>query len=317
MPFALAFDSSGYRFRFVGQRFATSDQSTLRTVLKYKKLSDEEAGSPVRSKRIKLKPSKSKPRKKFIQIPKYPTSEEELARHVQTVFSGDLEEMLDDSICDVNEAQNCSDGMTKKLERHPALVLNADYQPLRMLPLSLWSWQNAVKAVLGGKAVVVETYPDVFVRAVSINMPVPSVIALRDYAPTGRAKPAFTRRNVFLRDGYRCQYCSGLFRTSDLSLDHVEPRCFGGKLTWENTVTSCKKCNGRKGCLRPSELYTVGMTLQTNPRCPSLYQLAANANKFVPRRVHPTWAPFLGIDMEGANDSTGPSSHSGPSLPCP
>ena len=60
-------------------------------------------------------------------------------------------------------------------------------QPLRMLPLSLWSWQNAVKAVLGGKAVVVETYPDVFVRAVSINMPVPSVIALRDYAPTGRA----------------------------------------------------------------------------------------------------------------------------------
>lgn len=44
--------------------------------------------------------------------------------------------------------------------------------------------------------------------------------------------PAFTRRNVFLRDGYRCQYCGGLFRTSDLSLDHVNPRCFGGRLTW-------------------------------------------------------------------------------------
>lgn len=55
-----------------------------------------------------------------------------------------------------------------------------------MLPLSTWSWQDAVKAVLGGKAVVVETYPDVAVRAVSISMPVPSVIALREYAPSGK-----------------------------------------------------------------------------------------------------------------------------------
>lgn len=101
-----------------------------------------------------------------------------------------------------------------------------------MLPLSVWSWQDTVKAVLSGKAVVVDVYPDVFVRAVSLDMPVPSVIALREYAPTGKARPAFTRRNVFLRDGYRCQYCGGLFRTSDLSLDHVEPRCFGGKLVW-------------------------------------------------------------------------------------
>ena len=133
-----------------------------------------------------------------------------------------------------------------------------------MLPLSVWSWQDTVKAVLSGKAVVVDVYPEVFVRAVNLDMPVPSVIALREYAPTGKAvsgnpngkrrvntryflahmshlrlfhsnmlqRPAFTRRNVFLRDGYRCQYCLELFRTSDLSLDHVEPRCFGGKLTW-------------------------------------------------------------------------------------
>ena len=181
------------------------------------------------------------------------------------------------------------------LDRHPALVLNADYQPLRMLPLSIWSWQDTVKAVLGGKAIVVDIYPDVYVRAVNIHMPVPSVIALRDYAPTGKARPAFTRRNVFLRDGYRCQYCSGLFRTSDLSLDHVEPRCLGGRLTWENAATCCKRCNGRKGSLRPSELHRVGMELRSIPRCPTLFELAAEAQKFVPRRVHPTWAPYLGI----------------------
>jgi hypothetical protein len=73
------------------------------------------------------------------------------------------------------------------LDRHPALVLNADYQPLRMLPLSVWSWQDTVKAVLSGKAVVVDIYPDLYVRAVSLDIPVPSVIALREYAPTGKA----------------------------------------------------------------------------------------------------------------------------------
>lgn len=186
------------------------------------------------------------------------------------------------------------------LDRHPALVLNADYQPLRMLPLSIWSWQDTVKAVLGGKAIVVDIYPNVYIRAVNINMPVPSVIALRDYAPTGKARPAFTRRNVFLRDGYRCQYCLGLFRTSDLSLDHVEPRCLGGRLTWENAATCCKRCNGRKGSLRPTELHRVGMELKSKPRCPTLFELAAEAQKFVPRRVHPTWAPYLGISSKSA-----------------
>ena len=72
------------------------------------------------------------------------------------------------------------------LDRHPALVLNANYQPLRMLPLSIWSWQDTVKAVLSGKAVVVDIYPDLYVRAVGFDMPVPSVIALREYAPTGK-----------------------------------------------------------------------------------------------------------------------------------
>ena len=56
-----------------------------------------------------------------------------------------------------------------------------------MLPLSIWSWQNTVKAVLSGKAVVVDVYPNVFVRAVNLDMPVPSIIALREYAPTGKA----------------------------------------------------------------------------------------------------------------------------------
>jgi len=122
----------------------------------------------------------------------------------------------------------------KLLNKHPTLVLNADYQPLSYLPLSLWSWQDAVKAVFGGKVTVVDTYKDVRVRAVSIEMMLPSVIALNVYQKPNakRTDPSFTRRNVFLRDGYKCQYCHRIFRNTDLSLDHYVPRCKGGKLEW-------------------------------------------------------------------------------------
>ena len=63
-------------------------------------------------------------------------------------------------------------------------------------------------------------------------------------------------------------------------------------------MTACNKCNGRKGHLRLSELHRVGMELKTKPRCPSLFELASSATKFVPRRVHATWKPFLGLPME-------------------
>lgn len=139
-----------------------------------------------------------------------PTTEEELAVHVQSVFA-DLEEFSfgaeeededgddDDEPCvlEDDEGETAVDESAlarkrqldscRKLDRHSALVLNADYQPLRMLPLSTWSWQTTIKAVLTGKAVVVDVYPDVYVRAVSLDMPVPSVIALHEYAPHGKS----------------------------------------------------------------------------------------------------------------------------------
>ena len=83
-----------------------------------------------------------------------------------------------------------------------------------------------------GKVVVVDVYPDITVRASNIEVPLPSIIALTDYVPQKNHKPAFTRRNVFLRDEYRCQYCGNHFHTADLSLDHVVPRSKGGVLSW-------------------------------------------------------------------------------------
>jgi hypothetical protein len=111
-------------------------------------------------------------------------------------------------------------------------LLHSKQQPLSYLPLSLWSWQDAVKAIFSGKVQVVDVYPDITVRAANIEVPLPSIIALTDYVQHKNQKPAFTRRNVFLRDEYKCQYCNQRFHTADLSLDHVIPRSAGGVLSW-------------------------------------------------------------------------------------
>ena len=83
---------------------------------------------------------------------------------------------------------------------YPALVLNADFRPLSYFPLSVWSWQDAIKAVFLDRVSVLSEY-DREVHSPSATMRLPSVIALRDYIPT-RRRPAFTRFNVFLRDRF-------------------------------------------------------------------------------------------------------------------
>lgn len=171
------------------------------------------------------------------------------------------------------------------------------------MPLSLWSWQDAVKAIFKGSVTVVEVYPDVTVRASNIKVPLPSVIALNDYVPQKQTKPSFTRRNVFLRDEYICQYCNRRFHTTDLSLDHVVPRSQGGSLSWENIATCCKRCNGKKGSTPLSEIGNIGMKLNRKPRCPSQRELAAISGRMVPKRVHPTWKPYLGIHQRPSKSS--------------
>src|SRR5215472_15868522 len=91
------------------------------------------------------------------------------------------------------------------LDRCPALVLNADFRPLSYFPLSLWSWQEAVKAVFLERVNIISEYEAV-VRSPSFEMRLPIVISLKEYIPAAR-RPAFMRFNVFLRDRFTCQYC--------------------------------------------------------------------------------------------------------------
>lgn len=178
------------------------------------------------------------------------------------------------------------------LEKSPALVLNADYTPLSQLPLSLWSWQDSLRAVLSGKAVMVASY-GVYIRSVSMQFEMPSVIALKQYQYPPTRPPAISRRNVYLRDHFKCQYCTESFHPSELSLDHVNPRSKGGKLTWENTVTACKACNFKKGQTMPEDLKSIGMKLKKLPVIPSMHELQSISKKYRRSRTHPHWEDYL------------------------
>ena len=118
-------------------------------------------------------------------------------------------------------------------EAHPALVLNADFRPLSYYPLSLWSWQDAIKAVFLDRVNIVAEY-DFAVSSPSFEMALPSVVSLKNYVRPS-STPAFTRFNVFLRDKFECQYCGD---TGELTFDHVIPRSKGGITSWTNVCAA-------------------------------------------------------------------------------
>jgi len=176
---------------------------------------------------------------------------------------------------------------------NPALVLNADFRPLSYFPLSLWCWQDTIKAVFLERVNIVSEYEEV-VHSPSLEMRLPSVISLKEYVQANR-RPAFTRFNVFLRDAFACQYCGTPSRTEDLTFDHVVPRSRGGHTTWANVVTACSTCNLRKGDRLGRE---CKMRPLTEPRPPSAARLHRNGKSFPPNYLHESWRDFLYWDSE-------------------
>ncbi|HCQ67350.1 MAG TPA: HNH endonuclease [Rhodobacteraceae bacterium] len=173
---------------------------------------------------------------------------------------------------------------------HPALVLNADFRPLSYYPLSLWPWQEAVKAVFLERVTILAEYDEV-VRSPSIEIRIPSVVVLKDYVKPQK-RVAFTRFNLFLRDAFCCQYCGA---KGDLTFDHVVPRARGGITSWENVVAACSRCNLRKGS---KPLSRSGLTLRKPPRQPGAVELMNLGRKFPPGYLHQSWMDFLYWDAE-------------------
>ncbi len=173
---------------------------------------------------------------------------------------------------------------------HPALVLNADYRPLSYYPLSLWPWQEAVKAAWLDRVTIIAEY-DAVVRSPTTEIRIPSVVVLKEYVRPQK-KVAFTRFNLFLRDEFCCQYCGS---KGDLTFDHVIPRARGGVTSWENVVAACSPCNLRKGS---KSLRASGLSLLKPPRQPASEELRNVGRRFPPNHLHESWVDFLYWDAE-------------------
>ena len=179
------------------------------------------------------------------------------------------------------------------MKEYPALILNADYQPISYFPLSLWSWQDSIKAVFLDRVNIIAEYESE-VRSSSFSMKIPSVIALKKYIPISK-KPPFTRFNLFLRDNFTCQYCGDIFTSNELTFDHVIPKSKGGETKWENVVAACAKCNLKKSDLLLSE---ANMKLIKKPFTPTNSQLQVVGKKFPPNYLHKSWMDYVYWDSE-------------------
>jgi 5-methylcytosine-specific restriction endonuclease McrA len=166
------------------------------------------------------------------------------------------------------------------------LLLNSDFNPISVLPLSVISWQHAVKLMFLDRVTVVETYKDRLIRSEHLSIEVPSVCITKEYFNYGKSVK-FSRANLFLRDLYQCQYCADTFSIPELTLDHVIPRASGGKTTWENSVTACKVCNYKKGSKLQKPIRA--------PFKPDYYGLVAKWKNRPFHVSHGSWYQYLGI----------------------
>ena len=177
------------------------------------------------------------------------------------------------------------------LRQHPALVLNADYRPLSYYPLSLWPWQEAVKAAFLDRVDIIAEYDHV-VRSPTTTIRIPSVVVLREFVKPQK-RVAFTRFNLFLRDEFSCQYCGA---KGDLTFDHVIPRSRGGRTTWQNIVAACGPCNLKKGGRTPQQ---AGMPLlRRAAHQPNSWELQEAGRRFPPHFLHQSWLDYLYWDIE-------------------
>ena len=156
-----------------------------------------------------------------------------------------------------------------------SLVLNASYEPLAVVAA-----RRAVVLVLKEKAEILESNGMVF-RSQWLEVPAPSVVRLTYFVRVPfRARASLTRRAVFARDEWICQYCGSHAE----NVDHVIPRSRGGTHTWENVVASCRRCNARKENRMHAE---VGLRLRRKPFAPR------DGLRLSLGRLEPEWEPYL------------------------
>lgn len=165
------------------------------------------------------------------------------------------------------------------------LLLNADAQPTNYLPLSIVSWEEAIRYMVLDKIRVVSWYEDWIVRSERWETRVPAIIMLKEYQKP-KSSIRVSRRHIYLRDRYRCQYCGTTVNEKNATLDHVIPVSKGGKSNWTNLTTACKPCNYSKS-------NKTNIKPKTTPRKPDYFELAMIRKELGYNLLHPSWADYL------------------------
>jgi len=167
------------------------------------------------------------------------------------------------------------------LER-PTLVLNRNWQPVNVATVArslVMLWNESARVVdpqdyqtysWSDWAKLAPPDGEPFIRTIRTRLRVPEVVTLTDYDRLPEAAVAFSRRNIFKRDHYTCQYCGVQPGAEELTIDHILPRSQGGTSTWDNCVLACVTCNSRKADRTSAQ---AGMKLRMPP-------------------VRPTWKPL-------------------------
>jgi len=170
--------------------------------------------------------------------------------------------------------------MSPDTSNSKTLKLDSSYRPLEIV--------DAVEALvlcLIGKAYAIESYKEE-IKSVSESFKLPAVIVLTRYVKLHFHSMTPNRANVIWRDQNKCQYCSKEDESQALTIDHVVPRSKGGKNTWQNLVTACKKCNQKKGDKTPKE---ANMKLLKQPARPKSNVLRTVGKK----QVSDLWKNYL------------------------
>ncbi len=167
------------------------------------------------------------------------------------------------------------------------LLLNITYEPLRVI-----SWQKAITLLTLGKVEVVEEY-DQELRSVSFSIKLPAVVRLLHLVKWRDGPVKFSRRNIYERDQGQCQYCGQDLARQEITYDHVIPKSQGGGTSWENVVTCCLKCNGKKGGRTPQQ---AGMKLRHIPKRPA-WNMSVRLTIGI-RQAPKSWRDYLYWNIE-------------------
>ncbi|MBI3150748.1 MAG: HNH endonuclease [Chloroflexi bacterium] len=163
--------------------------------------------------------------------------------------------------------------------QEPVLVLNANFEPIHIC-----STRRAIGLILAGKAGMIANGRG-HIRTISQLLPRPSVIRLENQVHRPRPRVKLTRREIFRRDNYTCQYCGR--RDGSLTVDHVIPRHMGGQHIWTNLVAACPGCNHRKGGRKVDEAHMHLLHIPKEPPANAAYIFGKHLNE------NGEWAPYI------------------------